>query len=89
MNVSLTEELEEFVQQKVSSGRYHSASEVVREALRLLQDQEMLREIKLAALRRDIAIGIEQVDRGEVSILDIEDIKARGRERLAKHKGEA
>jgi antitoxin ParD1/3/4 len=87
MNVSLTEELEEFVQQKVSSGRYHSASEVVREALRLLQDHDTLYEIQLAVLRRDIAVGIEQADRGEVSLLDVEDIKARGRQRLAERKG--
>ncbi|MBD3560548.1 type II toxin-antitoxin system ParD family antitoxin, partial [Planktothrix sp. FACHB-1355] len=43
MNVSLTPELEKFVQEKVKSGRYLSASEVVREALRLLQEQDQIR----------------------------------------------
>lgn len=47
MNVSLTPELECLVQTKVQSGRYLSASEVVREALRLLEERDQLRELKL------------------------------------------
>jgi antitoxin ParD1/3/4 len=66
MNVSLTPELEQFVQAKVKSGRYLSASEVVREALRLLEEHDRLREIRLETLRREIAVGIEQSDRGEI-----------------------
>ncbi len=66
MNVSLTPELEKLVNDKVKSGQYTSASEVVREGLRLIQEQDELRRIKLQALRRDIAQGIEQLDRGEV-----------------------
>ncbi|MFB2918537.1 MULTISPECIES: type II toxin-antitoxin system ParD family antitoxin [Aerosakkonema] len=66
MNVSLTPELEKFVQEKVKSGRYLSASEVVREALRLLQEEDQIRQLRLENLRKEIAIGIEQADRGEV-----------------------
>jgi antitoxin ParD1/3/4 len=66
MNVSLTPELEQFVHAKVKSGRYLSASEVVREALRLLEERDRLREIQLQTLREKIAIGIEQSDRGEL-----------------------
>ena len=66
MNVSLTPELEQFVHTKVKSGRYLSASEVVREALRLLEERDRLREIRIATLRQEIAIGIEQSDRGDV-----------------------
>ena len=66
MNVSLTPELEQYVHSKVKSGRYLSASEVVREALRLLEERDRLREIRLATLQKEIAIGIEQIDRGEV-----------------------
>lgn len=66
MNVSLTPELEQFVHAKVKTGRYLSASEVVREALRLLEERDRLREIRLETLRQEIAIGIEQSDRGEV-----------------------
>ena len=66
MNVPLTPELEQFVQAKVKTGRYLSASKAVREALRLLDDRDRLREIRINTLRKEIAIGIEQSDRGEV-----------------------
>jgi antitoxin ParD1/3/4 len=66
MNVSLTPELERLVQEKVASGLYNSASEVVREALRLLRDHDELRRIRLEELRKEIAIGIEAADRGEL-----------------------
>jgi antitoxin ParD1/3/4 len=56
VNVSLTPELERFVQEKVESGRYTSASEVVREALRLLERKEQRLEEREAALR---AFGAE------------------------------
>lgn len=72
MNVSLTPELEQFVQTKVKSGRYLSASEVVREALRLLEERDRLRELRIATLRQEIAVGMEQLDQGEG--LDGEDI---------------
>ena len=65
MNVSLTPELEKLVEHKVQSGRYQSASEVVREGLRLLDDQDRLREVQLEAVRHKIQIGLEQLDRGE------------------------
>lgn len=58
MNISLTPELEKFVKGKVESGRYHSASEVIREGLRLLEEQEQLREVKLIALREEIQKGL-------------------------------
>ena len=66
MNVSLTPELERLVQEKLSSGLYNSASEVVREALRLLQERDELRRLRLQELKREIAIGIEAADRGEL-----------------------
>jgi antitoxin ParD1/3/4 len=66
MNVSLTPELEQLVHRKVESGRYLSASEVVREALRLLEERDQLRELKLDELRKIVAVGIEQADRGEL-----------------------
>lgn len=66
MNVSLTPELEEFVQAKVKSGRYLSYGEVIREGLRLLADRDRLYEAKLEKLKQEIAIGIEQSNRDEV-----------------------
>jgi antitoxin ParD1/3/4 len=74
MNVSLTPELEQFVHDKVKSGRYLSASEVVREALRLLEERDRLYHAKLAELRQHLAIGIEQADRGE--LIDDDDVFA-------------
>ena len=59
MNVSLTPELEELVRSKVESGLYNSASEVVREALHLLDDRDRLREIKIEKLRKEIQKGLD------------------------------
>jgi len=91
MNVSLTPELERLVQEKVESGLYHSASEVVREALRLLQEQDELRRLRREELKRQIMIGIEQLNEGRTVVLDEktrEEIKKRGRERLAQLYGQ-
>jgi antitoxin ParD1/3/4 len=65
MNVSLTPELERFVQEKVQSGRYTSASEVVREALRLLEEHEKIRIAQLAEFREEIDRRLASLDRGE------------------------
>jgi antitoxin ParD1/3/4 len=86
MNVSLTPELEQYVSGKVRSGLYHSASEVIREGLRLLKEKDEIYQRKLEDLRREIQIGIDQADRGEISTFDegiVEEIKAQGRKRLA------
>jgi antitoxin ParD1/3/4 len=66
LNVSLTPELDAFVADRVASGRFLTASEVVSEALRLLEAREQMREAALADLRREIAIGLEQAKRGDV-----------------------
>jgi antitoxin ParD1/3/4 len=79
MNISLTHELESLVQEKVRSGLYHSASEVIREALRLLQDQEDLKRVRLDALRKEIAVGVAEADSGQTKVLDMKAIKAKAR----------
>jgi antitoxin ParD1/3/4 len=65
MNVSLTPELERWVQDRVATGRYGSASEVVREALRLMQDQQDSRAQWLAETRAKLQVGVDQLNRGE------------------------
>ena len=65
MNVSLTPELERWVQDRVATGRYGSASEVVREALRLMQDQEQTLPQWLAETRAKLQVGLDQLGRGE------------------------
>ncbi len=59
MNINLTPQLEEFVQGKVATGQYNNVSEVLREALRLLMQQEEERSAKLAWLRTAIQQGID------------------------------
>ncbi len=80
MNISLTRQLEEFVKSKVESGLYGSASEVMREALRLLEERDRMRSLRVEDLRAQIKKGL---DSGEPSPLDIGAVKARGRKRLA------
>jgi antitoxin ParD1/3/4 len=82
MNVSLTPELKKYIGDKVSSGLYHSASEVIREGLRLLKDQDALRQLRLNELRQQVQAGI---DSGEAQPLDIDDAIERGKKRHAQH----
>jgi antitoxin ParD1/3/4 len=80
MNISLNPHFEEMIKTKVESGLYNSVSEVIREALRLLEERDQVRELRLEELRREIQKGI---DSGEPTPLDIDAIKVRGRNRLA------
>jgi len=97
MNVSLTPELEKLVNDKVKSGRYNSASEVIREGLRLLQDHDELKRIRTDELRREIMLGVEQIRNGQSKILETEQdfldlaerVKSRGRKRAEKAKENA
>ena len=65
MNVHLTPELETLVQNKVKTGRYNSASEVVREALRLFEERDRIREMQVRELRKRINEGWASLERGE------------------------
>ena len=82
MNISLTPKLEDFVKQKVNAGLYNSASEVIREALRLLEERDQIQQLKLQALKDEISIGLESLEAGKGKALDIELIKAKGRNKL-------
>lgn len=64
MNVSLTPELEKFVSAKVESGRYNSASEVVREALRLLEEYDQARSAQLSEFNQELGRRLESLDNG-------------------------
>ncbi len=65
MNVHLTQEFEQLVQNRVDSGRYNSAGEVVRDALRLLADRDQLIDRRKQDLRKKIAQGLDSLQRGE------------------------
>jgi antitoxin ParD1/3/4 len=89
MNVSLTPELENYIQQNVKSKMYQTASEVVREALRLHKKQQENDQAKLAALRSDIHVAAEESKRGEgreFTRAVAEEIIAKGRRRLEARK---
>lgn len=79
LNVSLTEELVSYVKTKVASGRYTSSSEVVREALRLMERQEQTETERLRLLQQAWHEGVES---GDFRPLDMEAVKAEGRKRL-------
>ena len=79
MNVSLPSELAAFVEGEVASGQYGTASEVVREALRLLRRSREEYEQKMAILRREIQIGLDDIDAGRISDRTVEDIAAETR----------
>jgi antitoxin ParD1/3/4 len=64
MNVTLTPEMDRWLQEKTASGFYQSADEVVREALRLLRDFESVRERLLAALQTDVQRGLDDLANG-------------------------
>lgn len=88
MNVSLTDELERWIEARVSSGLYRSSSEVVREALRLLREREDLKEIRRKELRQLIRRGVEDLDAGRSTELTddlVDAIKVEGRKRRARN----
>lgn len=74
MNVSLTPQLRAIIQAKVDSGMYSNASEVVREALRLLVEKDRVREERLANLRQEVLAGKESARAGRLSQRSISDI---------------
>jgi antitoxin ParD1/3/4 len=82
MNISLTPELEQFVDEQVSSGQYQSPSEVVINALSALKEAEAARIRDLEELQTQLRVGITQLDRGEGKPWDAEQMKQHLRERL-------
>jgi len=66
MNVNLGAVFDKFIAELLKSGMYQSQSEVVREGLRLLKEREELKKLRLAELRKEIAIGTEQARQGKV-----------------------
>lgn len=95
MNITLTPELEALIKKKIESGDYNSASEVVRDALKLLKEQDQLKELRREEIRREVMKGVEQIRNGEFTTYNsaeelseklLEKIKREGSERLAQNK---
>jgi antitoxin ParD1/3/4 len=86
MNVTLPPELEERIRQRVESGMYGSASEVIREALNLFEAYEDVRTAKLDSLRQDITKGISDAKNGRTKEIDFASLKQQGRQLLKDRK---
>ncbi len=66
LTVTLPSGLEAFIEERVASGRFATAGEVVREGLRLLEEREQERDVVLAELRREIDVGVEEAKAGKL-----------------------
>lgn len=84
MNVNLGPTFDEFIADMLKTGHYQSQSEVVRDGLRLLKEREELKQLRLAELRKQIAIGIASAERGD--IVDGEVAFDRIRQQIAERK---
>lgn len=93
MEITLTPELEDLVNEKVKSGKYDSPSQVVRDGLRLLKEQDQLEQLRMEELHREVMKGVEQMKNGQFITYSsagklVEEIIRRGKEKLAgKEKG--
>ncbi len=83
MHISLTEQQEEWIQSLIRSGHYASTSEVMRHAIRLLQEEAEAKHVKLLALREAVKKGADEIGRGEFSEKGIQEIIAEGKRRKA------
>ncbi|MBC8441116.1 MAG: type II toxin-antitoxin system ParD family antitoxin [Deltaproteobacteria bacterium] len=80
MHISLTPELESRVKQKVESGYYNNASEVIRDALRFWEkNEDLVQHMKLEMLKKRLAIGSEQAKQGKFIEQSVSDIIAETR----------
>ena len=79
LNISLPKALEDRVREQVASGRYGSASEVIREALRLFETYQQIQSSDLSQLQAEIAKGMKDVESGRVKKMDIDAIKLKAR----------
>ena len=86
VNVSLTAELAAYVEGEIASGEYGTASEVVRDALRLLRREREAHEEKMAILRRVVQIGLGEANAGRFSPDTVEDIAAETRAAACKRR---
>ncbi len=84
VNISITPELDRFLQSRVESGRYQTTSEVVREALRLLERREQERDEALSQLKEKLERGAGQADRGE--LIDGDEVFDELREMIEEHR---
>jgi len=75
-NVNLTDHFDRFIDEGVTSGRFSNASEMVREALRLLEQRQEEDRARIEWLRGEVQKGMDAMDRGDyVEIRSAEDLE--------------
>jgi antitoxin ParD1/3/4 len=89
VTITLREQDREFIQAALKTGRYVSESEAVSDAISELRAREELRQARLGELRTKVQVGIAQLDRGEGSDWNVEEIKRKGRAALKSRKSSA
>jgi antitoxin ParD1/3/4 len=72
-NINLTDHYDGFIAEQLASGRYQNASEIIRAALGLLEQKTAENEAKIEALRREVAIGMAEYQRGEYIMLETDE----------------
>jgi antitoxin ParD1/3/4 len=75
-NISLTAEQDAFVQEVVEAGEYQNASEAIRDALRALQQRRKEDGLRLKALRAQVRVGVDALDRGDFTEIEGVDLEA-------------
>jgi antitoxin ParD1/3/4 len=88
MTLKLKPETERILKEKVQNGQYESLEEAANEMIQAAYEQETMTEEDIEELRREVAVGIEQADRGQFSKLTIDEIIAQEEARARKHKAE-
>lgn len=83
METTLAPDIQEMVRRQFETGHYSTTDDVLREALRLLRERDADSQRRLEALRADIAIGLADIERGDVAEWNVDEIKAEGRRRMA------
>ena len=83
MNVSLTQQLEKFINKQVTSGRYQTASEVIREGLRMMLEVNRQQELEYARLKREVQRGVDDIEAGRIRDFDPKRIMVLARKRRA------
>lgn len=83
LSVLLSEDLQQFVEDAVNRGEFHSPSELISVAVEHLRTEESVRNAKLAHLRREVALGLAQADAGDFVEFDARQILEEGRARRA------
>jgi antitoxin ParD1/3/4 len=87
MDITLQPELEQFIQEKITSGQYRSLDEAVNAGLKLLMEQELIYQGRFAQLKQEIMIGIEASEKGEV--VDSETVFSSIQEKLEQRRYQA